>query len=277
MPVDVIIVGAGPAGIACAVQLKHQGVNFVLLESKWIGGLLVNANLVENMPLLPPLSGAEAVGLLKEKLKDLEIKVTYSTVTSIEKSGNVFNVTHSSGRLSARYVVIATGTVPKRIESFEVSPKVVYEPLELFSVSEKKIAIAGSGEAAFDSALSLSKSNRVTLFTKHSEFHISPHLHSRVAKNEKIVIMHSNPIKRVCEKGDKLLIMAGSFKDCYDNLLISIGRKANRRLLSPELLNDKRIFLAGDVKHGKLGQVAIALGNGIEVAQNIVSYLRNKT
>jgi len=50
MPVDVIIVGAGPAGIACAVQLKHQGVKFVLLESKWIGGLLVNANLVENMP-----------------------------------------------------------------------------------------------------------------------------------------------------------------------------------------------------------------------------------
>ncbi|OAA28433.1 hypothetical protein AT15_04325 [Kosmotoga arenicorallina S304] len=274
MFVDVAIIGAGPAGIACAIQLKHQGIEFVLLESGKIGGMVINANFVENMPLLPPLSGKEVVKLLIEKLKYYDIEVINTLVTSISKKENIFNIGYSSGSLCSKYVVIATGTKPKRVKSFEVSSKVVYEPLKLFGVSGKGIAIAGSGEAAFDAAMSLSKSNRITLFAKHSTFNISPRLLDMVEKSENIVVMRNNPIEKVYEKEDKLFIKTHFFAGFYDNLLISIGREANRELLSTELLSDKRVYLAGDVRRGKLGQMSIAIGDGIEVAQEIVADLR---
>lgn len=276
MFVDVAIIGAGPAGIACAIQLKHQGVEFALLESKRIGGMVANANLVENMPLLPPLSGKEVVDLLVDKLKYYDIEVINALATSIDKKDNLFNTVHSSGSLNSKYVVVATGTMPKRIKGFEVSSKIVYEPLKLFGVSGKEIAIAGSGEAAFDAAMSLSKSNRITLFTKHSSFHISPRLLAMVEKSKNIVVMCNNPIEEVHEKGDKLRIKANSFAGFYDNLLISIGREANRELLSADLLGDKRVYLAGDVRRGRLGQMSIAIGDGIEVAQEIVVNLRDR-
>ncbi len=69
-PEEVIIIGAGPAGMTAAIQLKRYGIPFVLLEKERVGGLLWNANLVENYPGFPAgVSGPRLVGLIEKQME----------------------------------------------------------------------------------------------------------------------------------------------------------------------------------------------------------------
>ena len=64
----VVIIGAGPAGLAAAMQLKRQGIDPLVLERKLVGGLLLNANLVENYPgFVDGISGPDLVSLFKDQ------------------------------------------------------------------------------------------------------------------------------------------------------------------------------------------------------------------
>ncbi|AKI96683.1 NAD(P)/FAD-dependent oxidoreductase [Kosmotoga pacifica] len=276
MFVEVAIVGAGPAGITCAIQLEHHGIEFSLIEKERIGGLLLNANLVENLPLLPPIPGKEVVKMLKNTLERRGIDILYATVRTIEKIGSGFVLHHSDGIIQSRYIVLATGTLPKRIKAFEVSPRIVYEPFKLFDVVGKCIAIAGSGEAAFDAALNLAKRNNVVLFTKHEPHKVSPKLIERASKLKNIELKLCEPVKSVQVKGDGLLISTKASLAFYDYLLISIGRRANNGMISEDLLNCEELFLAGDVKRGALGQATMAMGDGMEAAQKIIERLRRR-
>jgi thioredoxin reductase (NADPH) len=76
-PEEVAIVGAGPAGMTAAIQLKRYGIPFVLLEKERIGGLLWNANLVENYPGFPAgVSGPKLVGLIEKQMERVGVEVT---------------------------------------------------------------------------------------------------------------------------------------------------------------------------------------------------------
>ncbi len=69
MLIPVVIIGAGPAGIAAAIQLKRSGIDFLLLENSKIGGLLNEANLVENFPgIAAGITGKALAGRLKRQL-----------------------------------------------------------------------------------------------------------------------------------------------------------------------------------------------------------------
>ena len=74
MTYDCIIIGAGPAGVAAAVHMKRTGLNIVLIEKKNIGGLLRNANLIENYLGFPEgISGKRFAGCLRRHLQRLRI------------------------------------------------------------------------------------------------------------------------------------------------------------------------------------------------------------
>jgi len=82
---DVVIIGAGPAGISAAIQLKRYGIEPTLLEKEEIGGLLKNANLVENYPGFPNgVPGPELVKLFKKQLENAQIKVHFEKVLKLK-------------------------------------------------------------------------------------------------------------------------------------------------------------------------------------------------
>ena len=87
----VIIIGAGPAGLATAIQLKRYGVHPLLFEREQTGGLLRNANLVENYPGFPQgISGLDLVNLFIRQAQNLSIDVTYEEVIELVYDQGIF-------------------------------------------------------------------------------------------------------------------------------------------------------------------------------------------
>src|SRR4030042_3304639 len=111
---EVVIIGAGPAGISAALQLKRYGIDTALLERGDTGGLLRNANLVENYPAFPQgISGAELVQRLVEHLQCAAVKVTRAEVRAVSYQAGIFQISTTTGDFQASVLVIATGTKPK--------------------------------------------------------------------------------------------------------------------------------------------------------------------
>lgn len=271
---ETIIVGAGPAGIGCAIQLKHAGMDFLIIERNNTGGTLNNANLVENYPGLPSMSGKKLVEHLNNHMKRADISVVKDDVKKISESQNgLLRVETDSLNVQCRYLVIATGTVPRRIREFEIDGKSFYETRNMPAVEKKKVAVVGSGEAAMDSSLFLAeRGNEVRVFTKLLSAKISKKLMDRIYKKNGIIIRKSEPVLEIKENERGLIAITKLGEYDADYLFISVGRIPNLESIeSKEKLESDKIFLCGDVKWGRLGQAVMAVGDGVNVAQKIIS------
>ncbi len=115
-PDEVVIIGAGPAGMTAAIQLKRYGIPFVLLEKERVGGLLWNANLVENYPGFPAgVSGPKLINLIEKQMKRIGVEVTFDTVTNLSLEDDRFLVETPRTSYLPKYVVVASGTRPNPI------------------------------------------------------------------------------------------------------------------------------------------------------------------
>ncbi len=267
----VAIIGAGPAGIACAIQLKLAGVDFYLFEEKEVAWNLKNANLIENYPALSPVRGVSLSNKMKSHLKRLNINVKICKIKKCLYKGKKFYIKTPNYSVTSDCLVICTGTTPKRIPDFEIKGKTFYDVYSLSFSRRKKIAIIGSGEAAFDSALSIAKNkNKVTIFArKNSSTFISKKLIERVKKNSFINVYRGEDVKSVINKNNVLCLKRGSKIFAFDFLLILIGRKPNLPIIVPKNIKE-RVYLCGSVKYGRLGQTAMAIGDGISAAMEII-------
>ena len=115
-PDNVVVIGAGPAGMTAAIQLKRYGIPFILLEKERVGGMLWNANLVENYPGFPAgVQGPKLVGLIEKQIERIGVDVTFGEVSSLQKVGSNFQVETTQGIYRPRYVIVASGTKPNLI------------------------------------------------------------------------------------------------------------------------------------------------------------------
>ncbi len=286
----VVIIGAGPAGLATAIQLKRFGVHPLIFEREQVGGLLRNANLVENYPGFPHgISGLDLVDLFIRQTKNLGIDVTYEEVTELSFNQGSFQVRTRQQSYASRLVVIATGTKSLQFKHLPVpvdlSDKVFYEVKELLHVEGKHIVIAGSGDAAFDYALNLSRKNRITLLNRGDQPKCLPLLWERAQKEKDITYTNNTEIYRLRKDAE-----TGLWLDCHtkegtlqlhaDYLIGAIGREAcldcftdalNQQ--AQELQRRGILYLIGDVRNGIYRQTAIAVGDGVMTAMKICRQL----
>ncbi len=259
----VIITGAGPAGIACAIQLKRYGITPVVFEKNKPGGLLRNANLVENYPGFPGgIKGVELVEKLTEHLAGYNLCPVSEEVKRISLNNDgLFCVKTQNAAYSANFLVIASGTKPGKFNT-EAS-NVFYEVCELYKhdTRGKKIVIIGSGDAAFDYALNIAGNSRaagVTILNRGSKTKCIPLLKQRVLKNKNINYIENRELDEGIE---------------YDYILCATGREPDDGFLDNTLENSEKVFFAGDVKNGDFRQAAIAAGDGIRAAMGIYANL----
>ena len=285
MQVDkVVIIGAGPAGITAAIQLKRYGFPFVLLEEKRIGGLLWNANLVENYPGFPAgVSGPKLIGLMEKQMERIGVEVTFDSVTRLSYEDDYFLVETSRALYRPRNVVVASGTRPKPFPMSipkDAQNKVFSDVFHLLDVYEKRITIVGAGDAAFDYALNLVKrGNFVTILNRGREVKCLGLLWESAIAEAAIEYRAETPVRKVemDETAGRLEIRLEAGESLKaDYLLFTIGRVPQMDFLSVSVREQEyvlkaegRLYFAGDVQNGLLRQTAISAGDGLRAAMQI--------
>jgi thioredoxin reductase len=279
---DAAIIGAGPAGIAAAVQLRRYNIDPLLFESRSIGGLLRNANLVENYVGFPQgIRGEALVELLRKHLESANIETKQERVIEVDFSDGLFKLKTTQDNYSCKIVMLASGTRPKTLSlpasDDEAEDRIFYEVHPLLDIRDKRIAIIGAGDAAFDYALNLARHNQVIINNRGTKISSLPLLQERVIKNDNIEYRADCLIQQVNPTENRLELFwkqnENTFNEHIDFLLIAIGRQPVLDYLSQSLqthlddfINKGILHLIGDVKNGIYRQFSIAAGDGVKAA-----------
>ncbi|OQY27709.1 MAG: hypothetical protein B6244_09915 [Candidatus Cloacimonetes bacterium 4572_55] len=282
----VVIVGAGPAGIATALQLKRSSIDAVLVEQNEIGGLLRNANFVENYPGFPEgIKGLELVELFKKHLKIRDVDIHFERVLELELKNERFFTKTNLRKITSKIAVIASGTKPKKPSvpfiSKDVEDRIFYEVYPILKVKNQEIAIIGAGDAAFDYALSLSQNNSVFILNRSSRIKSIPALFEKCKKSNNILYREHINIKEIRREGSKLLLTCSPHQIKVDYAIFAVGREPYLDFLGDgvikqfeHLIKTDALFIIGDAKNEIYRQAAICIGDGIKTAMKIHKKLR---
>ena len=281
----ILIIGAGPAGIACAVQLKRYGFDPLVIEKSLPGGLIRSANLVENYPGFPQgIPGPNIARLLKKHLRRSHIDIVREEVIRLDYSKGEFTLTTDRQDYHPEIAIAASGTKPRQIAipgwARTAGISSYNEIIPLLKVSGKEIAVIGAGDAAFDYALNLSKSNRVTIYNRTAKIRGLPLLQRRVFLNPAVSYCENHILTCIEPAGNKLELSFRTSKldkiVTTDYLLTALGREPSLNFLTDSVLRDKpaleetgRLFFIGDVQNGIYRQMSIAAADGIRTAMQI--------
>jgi thioredoxin reductase/CRP-like cAMP-binding protein/Fe-S-cluster-containing hydrogenase component 2 len=184
-PIDVAIIGAGPAGIAAAANAAKHQMSHALFEKAQLANTIYDyqkAKLVMAEPRKLPLrslidfqeGSREAVlGVWEQGVRDTGVNLVRAEVRSIKKSGEFFQIQHGNEVTRAKSVILSIGVqgTPRKLGvPGEELPHVVYSLSDPDEFKGLDILVAGAGDSAIENAVALSKNNRVMIMNRSAEF-----------------------------------------------------------------------------------------------------------
>ena len=184
---DLVVVGAGPAGISGTLAAKKAGLKVITLEQETLGGTVATyprSKVIMTHPMDLPLYGkVKLYETSKPELIDMWTKVILqhnivikenTKVQTIEKIDDIFHIETLTGeRYTTKSILLAIGRrgTPRKLGiSGEMTEKVAYRMLEPEDIKGKKVAIVGAGDSALEGAMSLCDNNTVTLFIREDGY-----------------------------------------------------------------------------------------------------------
>ena len=281
MIIAVAIIGAGPAGTATAIQLKRSGCDFLLLEKNAVGGLLREANLVENFPGIPKgLPGRLLAARLQRQLAAAGIIAEKTAVRRLGYHDGRFTIHSEKRTLTAAKVVLACGTLPlpfaPPLDLPQLQGRTFTSVLPLLKKEKQTIAVIGGGDAACDYALNLARKNRVHLVIRSGRPRALPLLLDRCRRHPNITIHENSPVLAAAAATDGVILKTREKEIVCQHVLTAIGREPALHFLEPdlrtflaELQRQKKIYIVGDAGNGIFRQAAIAAADGLHAAMEI--------
>ncbi|MFC2103398.1 NAD(P)-binding domain-containing protein [Bacteroidota bacterium] len=228
---DVIIVGAGPAGISASLEATKRNLKFLTLEQDTLGGTVSSfprQKIVMTNPMDLPLYGkiklyqtskSELLDLWNNVLTKNNVNISdEEPVKSINKSDRLFEVTTPSGEYKSSSVLLAIGRrgSPRKLGvPGESKEKVAYRLLEPEHIKNKNILVVGGGDSAIESALILSdEQNKVTLSYRSESFaRLKPKNLEKInaaMQNRKVQAIFNSNVKEIFD--DKVILSLGEDK-----------------------------------------------------------------
>ena len=113
---DVAIIGGGPAGITAAIYAARAGLKTIIFEEKFFGGQIINSHKLDNYPATFGISGYEFANKLLSQLKEFDVDIKNSAVKECELNGEIKKIKTRRDESEARFVIVATGASPKKLE-----------------------------------------------------------------------------------------------------------------------------------------------------------------
>lgn len=298
---DIIVIGAGPAGLTAAVYGLRAGKSVLILEKGAFGGQVTFSPKIENYPGMTQVSGNELADKMVEQAlfqgADVEVEEVYEI-----KNGDGFKtVVTDMGEHTAKTVIIATGAQHRRL-GVEGEEKFIGEGISFCAVcdgafyADKEVAVIGGGNSALQEALSLSEiCKKVTVVQNLGFLTGEQRLAALVEKKENIEVILSHTVEKVIgeaelegvvikgEKGERELKVDGMF--------VAIGLSPATAQFASVTALDKwgyivadegcttdteGIFVAGDCRTKSIRQISTATADGAVAALAAVKYIESK-
>jgi thioredoxin reductase (NADPH) len=293
---DMVIIGAGPAGMASAIYGSRMGWKTLVLEKEAVGGLAAITPIIENYPGFSEITGLEFAEKLRKQAEKFGAEIQELVeVTDIKTDEVPFEVVSTSGEFKAKVIIFATGTshrhlnIPgeKELEAKGVSYCATCDgPL----YRAKKVAVVGGGNSAVTEALYLDNVVReVYLIHRRDQLRAEQSLQKEILNNSNVNFVWDSVVTEIhgSEEGGVKEITLKNVKTGEEDSLrvkavfIAIGIIPNNELakkIGIELTEDglikvddkqrtniPRIYACGDITPGQ-GQISVAVGEGTTAA-----------
>ncbi|MCD6550975.1 thioredoxin-disulfide reductase [Thermotoga sp.] len=287
---DVVVVGAGPAGLASAIYARRAGLSVLVVEKAIEGGYVNLTHLVENYPGFPKISGEELASKFKEHAESFGADIYNAEVVRLEIQEDRKVVELDDGKkIEAPVVIVATGADPKKLnipgEKEFFGKGVSYcATCDGYLFSGKDIVVVGGGDSACDESIFLSNIvNKITMVQLLETLTAAKVLQERVLNNPKIDVVFNSTVKEIRgkDKVEEIVIenvKTGETKVLKaDGVFIFIGLDPNSKLLEGLVELDpygyvvtdenmetsiKGLYAVGDVRKKNLRQIVTAVADG---------------
>lgn len=300
---EVLIIGAGPAGMTAAIYAARAGYKTVILEHGVPGGQAATTDMIENYPGFPEgIAGPELMMKFFEQTQTFGVEMIYEQVQSMDLTGDIKRITTDKQTIESKTVVIASGAKPRTLgvanEGRLRGRGVSYcATCDGFFFKDQPVAVVGGGDTAVEEAMYLTKMcSNVTLIHRRDELRANKLAQSRALANKKLNILYDTLVDEIVgdEKVSQLKLRNKKTDETstldVNGVFIFVGYLPNDAFLPPELEVNKQgyiitddematnipgVFAVGDVRQKKLRQVTTAVGDGGAVMHAIEEYLRD--
>lgn len=296
---DVIIIGAGPAGISASIYLKRANVNCLLLESEAPGGFLNKIHKIENYPGFTDDTGSILAFRMYSQVESLGIDLKIEKVINIKSTNGSYEVFTKNNVFVSKYIIIATGRTPKKLE-VKNSEKYEGKGISYCAVCDgalyrnKDIAIVGGGNTAIDTANYMSNiANKIYIINRSSNLRADQKGQEEIKKLENVNVLYNTKLKDIIgdDTGVQGVVLEDGTEINLSGIFVCIGQTNNSAFYQNlNLKTDNRgivvdkdlkttannVYACGDSISKDLYQVVTATSEGAMVASNIIKLVRSK-
>ena len=300
---DVIILGAGPAGLSSAIYTGRAMLDTLILEKGAPGGQILMTDFIENYPGFPEgIAPVELTESFRKQAERFGAKIGIDTVKELQREGQLWKVCGYKNEYLTRAVIIATGANFRRLgikgEGKFTGRGVSYcATCDGFFFKDKVVAVVGGGNWALTEAIFLTKfARQVKVIHRRDQLRAEKILQDRTLAHEKMEVIWDTVIEEIL--GDTTLksltvknVKTGELSELeVDGLFVSIGTIPNSDFVKDllelnkwgEIVVGKKmetsqpgIYAAGDLTDACPDQVATAVGSGVAAAIAIDEYLQS--
>ena len=298
---DLIIIGAGPAGMTAAIYAARRKIKFLILSMD-IGGQMSWSSEVDNYPGIPDMTGIELTKKFNEHMKDYDIKTKNEEVLKLEKRGKICIVKTKKNVYESKAVIITSGKKPRKLnvpgeEEFHGKGISYCAACDAPLYKDKNVVVVGGGNAGMEAALFLSKyAKKVYILEIQEKLMGELYLKDRVLNEKKIAIITFAKVKEILadkfvnglkyeyEGKEKVLKVEGVFVEIglitEANFTNVKKNKWNEIMIFRSTLTHEEnmtsipgIFAAGDCTDIPAKQIIAAAGEGCEAALASFDYI----
>lgn len=298
---DIIIVGAGPAGLTAAIYARRASKKVLVLEAKSYGGQIINTLDIENYPTEAHISGFDFATKLYNQAKDLGAEVEFEEVVEIKDKGSVKEVVTEDDVYEARAVIIATGSENRKL-GLENEDKLVGKGVSYCATCDgafykgKTVAVVGGGNTALEDALYLADvAEKVYLIHRRDAFRGEETLTGQLKDKGNVEFVYNSNATKL-NAGEKLESIEVANKDGsvrnieVDGLFVAIGRVPENQKFTGLIKLDEAgyavsgenchtdvegIFVAGDNRTKGVRQLVTAVSDGAVAAVEAIKYINS--
>lgn len=297
---DVLIVGAGTAGMTAGIYVQRAGKKALVLDEKGYGGQIVNTATVENYPGFVNISGTEFTERIHEQAVELGVDFKVEKVKNVEKKDGVFVVSTGDSQYEVKSVIIATGVKNRELgipgeEKFKGSGVSFCATCDGNFFKGRDIAIIGGGNTALEDAEVMSGiANKVYLVHRRDEFRGDKLTVKRLSVKDNVeFVLNSKPVEITggfAVDGLKVENTEdGSQKTLkVDGIFVAVGQTPDNKAFEGLVKLDSTgyvdagedcvtsaegIFVAGDCRTKKVRQLTTAASDGSVAAAGAVEYI----